>query len=184
MHIPTHKGRLESLSAEHVQELFELVHASRGHLHKWLPWLKHIHTPQDMHAFVNRLVADRGPQFVIKVEGRICGGVGFYVLNKSEKLCSLGYWLGNEFTGQGIMQDAALHLCHYGFKNLALEKAEIRCAEQNLQSRKLPERLGFYLEGVQSKAEWLTDRYVDHAIYSILKAEFDVLYPEGFFKHR
>lgn len=74
------------------------------------------------------------------------------------------------------MLDAVRHLCQYGFNHLKLQKAEIRCAAHNQQSRKVPERLGFYYEGVQHKAEWLSDRYVDHAVYSVLKEEFTLAF--------
>lgn len=178
MRIHTHKGYLEALSTCHARELFNLIHMSRGHLHRWLPWLQNIHSPEDTQAFVSRLVAERGPQFVIKVDDQICGGIGFYLLEKKSQFASIGYWLGSEFVGQGLMNDAVTHLCRYGFSKLNLEKIEIRCAAHNVNSRKVAERLGFYLEGVEAKAEWISDNYVDHAIYSILCAEFDVLYPQ------
>ncbi len=76
------------------------------------------------------------------------------------------------------MLDAARHLCQYGFNHLQLQKIEIRCAAHNQESRKVPERLGFYYEGVQQKAEWLSDRYVDHAVYSVLKEEFMLAFVE------
>lgn len=76
------------------------------------------------------------------------------------------------------MSDAVVHLCGYGFATLGLDKIEIRCGVENLGSRRVPERLGFYLEGTELKAEWVSGRYVDHALYSILRAEFGVLFPE------
>lgn len=179
MRIYTDKGWLEALTPSHAQELFNLIHMSRGHLHRWLPWLKHIHSPEDTQAFVLRFLAERGPQFVINVEGQICGGVGFHLLDKKLRFANIGYWLGSEFIGQGIMGDAVLHLCRYGFNELNLDKIEIRCAVQNTESRRIPERLGFYLERIDARAEWVSDRYVDHAVYSILQPEFNVLYPHG-----
>lgn len=178
MRIQTEKGWLEALTASHAHELFDLIHMSRGHLHRWLPWLRHIHSPEDTEAFVLRFLAERGPQFVINVEGQICGGVGFHLLDQRLKFASIGYWLGSEFIGQGIMGDAVIHLCRYGFNELGLENIEIRCAVQNLDSRRIPERLGFCLEGVEARAEWVSDRYVDHAVYTILRAEFNVLHPQ------
>lgn len=179
MRIHTHTGCLEALSTCHATELFGLIHDNRGHLHRWLPWLRNIHSPEDTQAFIACLIAERGPQFVIKVDERICGGIGFYLLDNKSRFASIGYWLGSEFVGQGLMSDAVIHICRYGFSELNLEKIEIRCAAQNVTSRKVPERLGFYLEGVEAKAEWVSDRYVDHAIYSILHAEFQVLYPRS-----
>lgn len=176
MRIFTQKGWLDPLGLEHAEPLFTLVHGSRPHLYPWLPWLKRIHSPQDTAAFILRLVAERGPQFVINVDNRLCGGLGFYALDQTEKKAALGYWLGAEYTGQGIMLDAVRQLCNYGFLHFHLQKIEIRCAVNNHASRKVPERLGFYLEGVQPKAEWLSDQYVDHALYSILKEEFTVAF--------
>lgn len=172
MRIFTQKGWLDPLQLVHAEPLFHLIHNSRSHLYPWLPWLKRIHSPQDTAAFILKLVAERGPQFVVHVDRQVCGGVGFYCVDRAEKKATVGYWLGCEFTGQGIMLDAVRHLCQYGFNHLNLQKIEIRCAAQNAESRKVPERLGFYYEGVQHKAEWLSDRYVDHAVYSVLKEEF------------
>lgn len=176
MRIFTQKGWLDSLDVTHADELFQVIHASRSHLYPWLPWLKRIHSPQDTEAFILKLLTERGPQFVVVVDQQVCGGVGFYHLDQAERKATVGYWLGAEYTGHGIMVDAVRHLCQHGFQSLQLEKVEIRCAAENLASRKVPERLGFYYEGVLHKAEWLTDRYVDHAVYSILKEEFTVAF--------
>lgn len=176
MRIVTHKGWLEPLTLAHAEPLFHLIHQSRQHLHPWLPWLKRIHSPQDTAAFITRLIAERGPQFVINIDQQLCGGVGFYCLDRAEKKATIGYWLGSDFTGQGIMLDAVRHLCQYGFNHLQLQKIEIRCATDNLESRKVPERLGFYYEGVLHRAEWLSDRYVDHAVYTVLKDEFTLAF--------
>jgi ribosomal-protein-serine acetyltransferase len=172
MRILTNKGWLTPLDPAHAELLFPLIHNSRSHLHPWLPWLRRIHSLADTADFITNLIEQRGPQFVITVDHQLCGGVGFYCLERAEKVATLGYWLGSEFTGQGIMLDAVRHLCQYGFRHLQLQKIEIRCATENRESRKIPERLGFYYEGIHHKAERLADRYVDHAVYSVLKEEF------------
>lgn len=174
MRIFTQKGWLDPLEVGHADELFHLIHASRRHLHPWLPWLKRIHSPQDTAAFILKLLEDKGPQFVVVVDQHLCGGAGFYNVERPEKRATIGYWLGAEYIGQGIMADAVTHLCQYGFHHLHLQKVEIRCAAQNINSCKVAERLGFFYEGVRHKAEWLSDHYVDHAVYSILKEEFTV----------
>ena len=101
MRIFTQKGWLDPLQSVHAEPLFHLIHDSRSHLYPWLPWLKRIHSPQDTAAFIVKLNAERGPQFVVTVDQQICGGVGFYCLDRAEKKATIGYWLGSEFTGQG-----------------------------------------------------------------------------------
>lgn len=175
MRILTEKGWLEPLCADHAEPLFNIIHASRSHLHVWLPWLRRIHSIEDTRAFIEKLLKERGPQFVICVDRQLCGGVGFYTIDKRNGLAGLGYWLGSEFCGHGIMRDAIQSICQYGFQHLHLERIEIRCAADNEKSRSVAERLGFCFDGLQSRAEWVTDRYVDHAIYSMEAGEFPVV---------
>lgn len=169
--IETQKGWLEPLQPSHDEALFQIIHNSRSHLYRWLPWLQRIHSVQDTRAFIADLIDERGPQFVVCVNYGICGAVGFYEVDKRERSATLGYWLGADYAGQGIMHDALQALCRFGFGSLGLERIEIHCALENSRSRRVPERLGFFFEGVKARAEWLIDRYVDHAIYSIESRE-------------
>lgn len=64
-------------------------------------------------------------------------------------------------------------LLEYGFVDNCLNKIEIRCAEENHKSRAVPERLGFTYEATLRQCEWLYDRYVDHAVYTMLASEYE-----------
>jgi ribosomal-protein-serine acetyltransferase len=50
-----------------------------------------------------------------------------------------------------------------------MEKIEIDVATGNLKSRKVPERLGFDLEGISTRAEEMNGKILDHAKYGLLK---------------
>jgi ribosomal-protein-serine acetyltransferase len=63
-------------------------------------------------------------------------------------------------------------LLDYAFRNLGMNRVEIRCATGNTRSRAIPERLGFKEEGTVRQAEWLYDHYVDHVVYSMLRDEW------------
>ena len=93
-----------------------------------------------------------------------------------EELCSrcttaLGYWLGEEFQGRGLVTAACRRLVAHSFDVLRLHRVEIRCAVENHRSRAIPERLGFRLEGRFREAEWLYDHWVDHAVYALLTTD-------------
>lgn len=70
------------------------------------------------------------------------------------------------------MTRALKSLIAYGFKELGLNRIEVRVAVENKKSRALPERLGFTEEGRLREAERLYDHYVDHIIYGLLTEEW------------
>ncbi len=70
------------------------------------------------------------------------------------------------------MTKVCRHLCGYLFDELGLNRIEIRCAETNLKSRAVPERLGFTLEGTLREMGYTRDGWVDQRVYSLLKREW------------
>jgi ribosomal-protein-serine acetyltransferase len=109
---------------------------------------------------------------VILFNGEIVGTAGFNSINWSNKTAQIGYWLGKDYQGNGIMTKVARGLTAYAFTHLKLNKVEIRVAEGNKKSRSIPERLGFINEGRIRQAEWLYDHYVDHIVYGVLMDEW------------
>ncbi len=65
-------------------------------------------------------------------------------------------------------------IVEYGFKDLGLNRIEVRAAAENKKSRALPERFGFTEEGNIRQAEWLYDHYADHVIYGLLVEEWNI----------
>lgn len=74
--------------------------------------------------------------------------------------------------GKGIMTKSCKSLIDYLFDELELHRVEIRCAENNIKSRFIPERLGLKPEGLVREVEWLYDHYINHVIYSVLASEW------------
>jgi len=93
-------------------------------------------------------------------------------MNGANRSTSIGYWLGERFQGSGVMTKSCKALIEYAFRELKLNRVEIRCAEKNLRSRAIPERLGFVNEGMIREAEWLYDHFVDHVVYGVLAREW------------
>ncbi|MDQ0343269.1 RimJ/RimL family protein N-acetyltransferase [Lederbergia wuyishanensis] len=106
-------------------------------------------------------------------KGNIVGVASFNSINWANKTAYIGYWLVEEYQGNGIMTKVARALTDYAFTELKLNKVEIRAAVENKKSRSIPERLGFVNEGCIRNAEWLYDHYVDHVIYGILADEWN-----------
>lgn len=161
-----------------AEEFFNLIKSSKKYLKKWLGWLNNINEVKDtMGTIKSRLgeIEETGgyPKSVlILYEGEIAGTIGFNQLNKANRIGVIGYWLGDKFQGKGIMTRAFKAFINYGFKELGLNRIEVRVAVENKKSRALPERIGFTKEGRVRQAEWLYDHYVDHIIYGLLAEEW------------
>ncbi len=103
---------------------------------------------------------------------RLAGVAGLHPVDWPNRQSALGYWIGPEHEGQGLVTLACRALLHMAFKEYGLHRMELRAATGNARSRAVAERLGFTLEGVVRGAEWLYDHYVDHAVYSLLEQEW------------
>ena len=110
--------------------------------------------------------------YVILLNYKIVGRIGIHYIDQQNKTGSIGYWLGEEFQGKGIVTKACTALRHYTFTVLRLNRIEIKCGTKNCKSAAIPERLGFTKEGVLRQAEWVNDKFIDLNLYSLLKNEW------------
>jgi len=170
---------LRMLNIEDAEEFYNLTITSKAYLKEWLGWLDFIESVEDTAQNINarlKSFSENGGiprSFAIIYKGKIAGTIGFNDINKSNKTGTIGYWLGENFQGKGIMSKGFKSLIDYGFKELGLNKIEVSVAVENYKSRALPERFGFVEEGKIRQAEWLYDHYVDHVIYGLLVNEWN-----------
>ena len=167
---------LTPLELQDAEELFNLTDANRAYLHTWLPWLDSIRRVEDSRAFVRAAQAqsaqNNGAQLAIRYHGRIVGVVGHHQIDWRNRLTSLGYWIGEEFQGRGLVTTACRALMDHAFGEAGLNRIEVRCAVGNRKSRAISHRLGFRQEGVLHDAEWLYDHFVDHIVYGMLARDW------------
>ncbi|SEQ92012.1 GNAT family N-acetyltransferase [Piscibacillus halophilus] len=160
-----------------AEELFNLTDVSRDHLRPWLPWVDRTTTQADTEEYIKfskQIYSEnKGMNAVVLYKGNIAGVAGFNKLDWANRIAYIGYWLGAEYTGKGIMTRAAGALTDYALGELGMNKVDIRAAEYNSGSRAIPERLGFTQEGRIRSGEWLYDHFVDHIVYGMLKSEWE-----------
>ncbi len=159
-----------------ADELFELVDASRMYLREWLPWVDANVSVEDTKEFVRaaqqQYARGDGFQCCILYRGKIVGILGLQQVDRFHKQTQIGYWLAEEYQGRGIMTACCRALLDFAFREYKLHRVEIRAAVGNTKSSAIPERLGFTHEGTLRESEWVNDRFVDGAVYSMLQDEW------------
>lgn len=162
---------------EDAEELFALTDANRAYLRRWLPWLQFCRSADDtrwnIHESLQGAAEGLGLAVTIRESGRIVGVTGFNSIGRDNRTGQIGYWLGQEHQGRGIMTRAVAAILRYGFTKLDMNRIVIAAATGNSKSRALAERLGFQFEGIAREAEWLYGRVVDHANYALLRADWE-----------
>ncbi len=166
---------LRLLQHLHCPELFKVMDANRSHLRPWHPWIDLIRSTADLDRFINKwlqqLASNRGFHAGIWHEGKLCGVINHLNIDWPNRSTVLSYWLDEAHQGRGIMTAACEAFVSHAFIALKLNRITIECAATNIRSRKVPERLGFKLEGIVRGIEWLHDHYADHAMYGLLRGD-------------
>lgn len=167
---------LRALRPSDSAALFRLVQRNRNHLRAWLPWLDHVQSEADSREFLRQqwLARERNEALGLAIlEHRsIVGTIAFHAFDRVNHATSLGYWLGQDACGRGIMRNCVKKCLEIAFNEERMNRVVIRCATGNKTSRAIPEALGFRHEGTQRQAEWLYDRFVDLEMYALLRAEW------------
>jgi ribosomal-protein-serine acetyltransferase len=168
---------LRVLREDDAAELYALTDANRAHLRRWLPWVDLVMSEDDTQSFLATVTAQykegRGPTFGVLRDDALVGVVGYLPIDRVNRCGEIGYWLAEREQGRGIMTASCRFAVRYGFLTLDLNRVQIAAGIDNVASRAIPERLGFTFEGILRARENLYGRFIDHAMYSQLRSEFD-----------
>jgi ribosomal-protein-alanine N-acetyltransferase len=110
------------------------------------------------------------PFFVLSVDGTLLlGGLTLsHVQRGVTQSCSLGYWMGERYAGQGFMTDAVRVAIAFAFDVLRLHRVEAACLPHNAASIRLLEKVGFTREGYARRYLCIDGRWQDHLLFAIV----------------
>ncbi len=136
-----------------AEKLLSTLQRSREHLAPWLSWADEVPDSLDLMLDQVRLFRgwfDSGTDFVMgifsRADGALVGGTGLHTRVGPEAR-EIGYWIAEGHTRQGLAQETCRGLVRLGFGHLDLIRIEIRVDPRNRASRRVPEQLGFHLDG-------------------------------------
>lgn len=84
------------------------------------------------------------------------------------QMCSIGYWVGEPFQGQGYTTDAVATVVRYCFEDLGLHRVEAACQPHNSASRRVLVKAGFTEEGLARRYLKIDGDWRDHVLYGII----------------
>jgi ribosomal-protein-alanine N-acetyltransferase len=164
---------LRRLEADDLEDVF--AYASDPEVAKYTSWPAH-ETLEDSREFLNYVLnlysnGDVAPWGVV-CEGKVVGTCGFLDWNCHTSQAEIGYALSSRYWGRGLMTEAVRGVIRFGFRTMNLNRIQGRCEVENIASVRVMEKAGMKLEGVLREHEYSEGRYLDIAIYSILRREW------------
>ncbi|MCM2533778.1 GNAT family N-acetyltransferase [Neobacillus pocheonensis] len=168
---------LQLFQIQHSLKLFQLIETNRNHLREWLPWIDNMTSPFHLESIIplwlTQFAENNGLNVGILYKGELVGSIGLHQMDWHNSNVSIGYYLGKNAEGHGIMTRSVQALLNYSFFQLGFNRVEIRCGEKNKKSRAIPERLRFVREGKIRDGEKLHGRFHDLIVYSMLARDWN-----------
>jgi ribosomal-protein-serine acetyltransferase len=169
------KVSLKLRDESHAEESFDLI-IRNPHLSEWMVWYDKVRTVRDALDNIVANIEDwelkTDYHLGIFFEDKMVGMISLHAINYVVNKAAIGYWLAKDHEGKGIITDSVKALIDLAFDELNLNKIEIGAGVTNQKSRIIPEKLGFKLEGTLRENIKINEKYIDMAIYGLLKKEY------------
>ncbi len=136
------------------------------------------HTTADARAWYARISGMQAEgkvlQFVIveRSSSRVIGASLLFNFDPVSERAEIGYVLGKEQWGRGLMREALAALLVFAFDELKMRRVEAFVDARNIASDRLLRRLGFTCEGTMRQHSVLKSIVRDSTVYGLLRDEW------------
>jgi RimJ/RimL family protein N-acetyltransferase len=104
------------------------------------------------------------------VGGEAVGGIGLRMQDDIHKRSAeIGFWLGEEHWGQGIMTDAVKAVADHAFRHLDVCRIYALVFEHNAASARVLEKSGFVSEARLRKGATKNGTTFDELLYALVR---------------
>ena len=162
--------------------LEDAVAASVAELQPWMAWAHDEPMTLDdrialLREFRSKFDSDREWIYgIFSPDGSsVLGGTGLHPDVGGDAL-EIGYWIRSSVAGAGLGGEAAAAMTRAGFRLRGVDRLEIRVDPDNARSARIPERLGYTMEGRLRRRlppAAPGGRRGDALVYTMLAEEFD-----------
>jgi len=131
----------------------------------------HPYTIKDAHEFIHgATVEEPATRFCVEVEGVAAGGIGVHPGQDVHRhTATVGYWLGEDFWGRGIMTEAVTAVTDFCFENFPLRRISAEVFANNPVSARVLEKAGFSFEGRLKNHVLKDGQILDSLLYARTK---------------
>jgi [ribosomal protein S5]-alanine N-acetyltransferase len=158
----------------------DLRERSRAYLTPWEPiWpsddLTRAGFRRRLRRYAEDAAADRAYPFLVfrESDDLLIGGITLANVRRGiVQAGTIGYWVGQQFTGQGAMTTALRVLLPTLFGELNLHRVEAACIPTNTPSVRVLEKSGFTREGLARRYLCINGIWQDHLLFGMLHEDF------------
>jgi len=105
----------------------------------------------------------------------LVGGITFSnVRRRAAQFVTLGYWMGENYAGRGLMSEAVATTLPFVFDTLDLHRIHAAFLPGNTASRRVLEKNGFVEEGFAQNYLQIDGRWEDHVLFGLTKEHYEL----------
>ena len=97
------------------------------------------------------------------------------IRRRAAQFVTLGYWMGRDYAGQGLMTEAVGAVVPYVFDSLGLHRIHAACIPTNTASRRVLEKNGFREEGFAEHYLQIDGRWSDHVLFGLTRERYEAI---------
>jgi len=178
--ISTHRLVIRNYVPEDATSLWLAVEESRESIEPWLRWPRDVRNVDTARIRIRYLQAewilrDRLVWGLFnKEDQQLLGEIGLVHPDWSVVSFQVSYWLRKSAQGHGYMREALRAITALVFETISASRVEVRVESDNLRSRKVPEALGYRLEGVLRRDHvGLDGELTDMCVYALTSEDYE-----------
>jgi [ribosomal protein S5]-alanine N-acetyltransferase len=96
------------------------------------------------------------------------------IRRRAAQFANLGYWMGRQFAGQGMMTEAVGICLPFVFDSLDLHRLHAAFLPGNTASRRVLEKNGFAEEGFAPGYLQIDGRWEDHVLFGLTRERYEL----------
>lgn len=125
------------------------------------------YTKTDAENFIKNIVPTNPYLLAIVIEGKAVGGFGGIIQTDIHQYTiEIGYWLGKNYWGRGIMTEVVLHFSDWLISDKGFHRVYALPFSSNAASISLLKKVGFQFEGTLRKSAFKNGKDLDQSFYA------------------